>query len=78
MESAISFLPFIILAIPFMIVNGFMAEKKGKNKMKFILLSIIPFVGLYLTIYLLSFLDKNIEDKINRIYEKLNNEQKLI
>jgi hypothetical protein len=79
-----SFLPFIltsipfqiinsilVLSIPFMILNGIIAKKKGKKTVKYILLSIIPVVGLCLTIYLNSFIDKELEDKINEIYKKL-------
>ena len=67
-----SLLPMIIMSVPFMILNGLIAKRKGKNKIKYILLSFIPLLGLCLTIYLVSFLDKDLEDKINKIYEKLD------
>jgi len=67
----LSIFPMIFLAVPFIILNGIIAERKGKNKIKYILLSFIPFVGCLLTIYLISFLDKDVQDKIEKIYEKL-------
>ena len=67
-----SFLPMILLAVPFIILNGIISIRKGKSQTKYILLSFIPFLGLYLTIYLVSFLDKDIQDKIDKIYEKIS------
>jgi hypothetical protein len=82
--NIVNFLPFILtsiplqiiisisfLSIPFMILNGIIAKKKGKKTVKYILLSIIPVLGLFLAIYLNSFVDKELEDKINEIYKKL-------
>jgi hypothetical protein len=66
-----SFLPMILLSIPFMILNGIISKRKGKNQIGYILLSLLPLVGFCLTIYLVSLLDKDIQDKINKIYEKL-------
>jgi len=37
-------------------------------------LSFIPTVGAFLVIYLVSFLDKDIQDKIDKIYEKVTME----
>jgi hypothetical protein len=54
-----------------MILNAIIAKKKGKNTMKYTLLSIIPVLGLCLTIYLNSFMDKELADKINDIYKRL-------
>ena len=69
-SAFMSFLPMIFLAVPFIILNGIISKRKGKSPIKYILLSFIPFLGLCLTIYLVSFLDKDIQDKINTIYEK--------
>jgi hypothetical protein len=71
-SSMASFLPTILMAIPFIILNGIISRRKGKSKIKYILLSFIPLVGLCLTIYLVSFLDKDVQDKINKIYEKIS------
>jgi hypothetical protein len=67
-----SFLPMALMAIPFIILNGIISKRKGKSKIKYILLSFIPLVGICLTIYLVSFLDKDVQDKINKIYEKIS------
>ena len=67
-----SLLLIVLLAIPFIILNGIISKRKGKSQLKYILLSLIPFLGLCLTIYLVSFLDKDIQDKINKIYEKIS------
>ena len=61
----------IFIAMPSVILNGIISKRKGKNQIKYILLSIIPIIGFYLSIYLISFLDKDIQEKINRIYEKM-------
>ena len=71
-SAVATFLPMILLAIPLIIINGIISIRKGKNQIKYILLSFIPFLGLYLTIYLVSFMDKDIQDKINKIYEKIS------
>jgi hypothetical protein len=68
-----TFLPMIFLMIPFAIINGIVSERKGKNKLKYILLSLIPPLGIYLLFYLATFLDKDIQDKIDKIYEKIAN-----
>lgn len=63
--------PILFVSVPLMIVNYIMAKRKGKEPILFCLLSIFPFVGIPFAIYLLSLLDKKVEDKINKIYEKL-------
>jgi len=73
-SAFMSFLPMILLVVPFIILNGMVSKRKGKSQKKYILLSFIPipFLGLCLTMYLVSFLDKDIQDKINKIYEKIS------
>jgi hypothetical protein len=68
-----TFLPMIFLMIPFVIINGIVAERKGKNKLKYVLLSLIPPLGIYILFYLATFLDKDVQDKIDKIYEKIAN-----
>ncbi len=63
--------PFLFTIIPLMIINYILAKRKGRNPIAFCLLSILPFVGVPLCIYLLSLMDKDIAEKINKIYEKL-------
>jgi hypothetical protein len=65
---------FAVMAVPFMILNGIIAERKGKDRTKYILLSLIPYLGILLLFYLVSFLDKDVQDKIDKIYEKITHE----
>jgi len=66
-----TFFPILLLMVPFIILNGIISKRKGKSQLKYILLSFIPSVGVFLIIYLVSFLDKDIQDKIDKIYEKI-------
>jgi hypothetical protein len=61
----------LLISVPFMVLNGIISVRKGKDQTKYILLSIVPVLGFFLTLYLISFLDKDIQDKIDRIHEKL-------
>jgi hypothetical protein len=72
-----TFFPFFLLMVPFIILNGIISRRKGKNRLKYILLSFIPLIGVYLVIYLVSFLDKDIQDKIDKIYEKMDAQKRL-
>jgi hypothetical protein len=67
----VTFFPVLLLMVPFIIINGIISKRKGKSQIKYILLSFITPVGIYLVIYLVSFLDKDIQDKIDKIYEKI-------
>ncbi len=64
-----SILPIIILWIPIFIANIILAIHKGRSIVKYALLSFIPIGGFVATIYLMSKLDKSIEDKIDFIVE---------
>ena len=70
MEVLMSLFPIVLLIIPSIIINSIISKRKGKNQINYILLSFIPLVGLYLTMYLISFLDKDVQEKINKIYER--------
>jgi hypothetical protein len=76
--NAVAFLPLLllllVLCLPFMILNGIVAERKGKSRQKYVLLSLIPYLGILLLFYLVSFLDKDVQDKIDKIYEKITYE----
>ena len=60
---------FAILMIPIIVLNVLIAKRKGKNAAEYGWLSVIPFVGYFLTIYLLSLTDKALQDKVDRILE---------
>lgn len=66
------FLPLIIMTLPIVFLNGVIARNKGKNAAVFSIFSIIPFVGFYLMIYLLSLPDYSLKIKIDKILNKLD------
>ena len=72
-ETFAAFLPFLLMTIPFVILNIIICPRKGKNPVLFGLLSIIPLIGVYLAIYLVSITDKSVIDKIDLIITKLEN-----
>jgi len=59
----------LIIMIPIAILNATIAKRKGKNAAEFGWLSVIPFVGYFVAIYLLSLTDKALQDKVDRILE---------
>lgn len=58
---------FVILMIPVVVLNVSIAKRKGKNAAEYGWLSVIPFVGYFLAIYLISLTDKSLQDKVDRI-----------
>ena len=61
------FIPLFIMTIPILILNIFIALRKGKNSVLFGILSLLPLVGFYIAIYLSSLTDKSIDEKIDKI-----------
>jgi len=51
-DLALQFGPFIVLSIPFVIGNYFLAEKSGRSGALYLILTIIPIVGYITTVYL--------------------------
>ena len=66
-----SFISLLIMSIPILIFNIFLAKRKGKNPVYYGILSLIPLVGFYLAIYLASLIDKSINEKIDKIINML-------
>jgi hypothetical protein len=64
------FITLILITIPFAILNGVIARRKGKSSVLFGLLRLIPFLGLLFAIYLVSLHDKDLIDKINRLLDQ--------
>lgn len=62
-----AFIPLFIMTVPIIIFNIFLSKRKGRSPFLYGILSIIPFVGLYLAIYLASLTDKIISEKIDKI-----------
>ncbi len=63
---------FLMFMIPFAILNATIAKRKGKNAAEFGWLSVIPFVGFFVAVYLLSLTDKALQDKLDRILETVS------
>jgi hypothetical protein len=60
-----------MIAIPIAILNANIAKRKGKSAAEFGWLSVIPFVGYFIAIYLVSLTDKALMDKVDKIIESL-------
>ena len=71
-QLATMLVTFLILMIPIAILNATIAKRKGKNAAEFGWLSVIPMVGYFVAIYLLSLTDKALQDKVDKILETLN------
>ena len=66
-DPLLSFLPFLLISILFAILNFIIAPQKGKNRIVYLLLSLIPMLGTLLSIYLISLTDIKLLDKIEKI-----------
>jgi len=62
---------FLLIIIPIAIINASIAKRKGKSRALFGWLSIIPLFGYFLAFYLISFPDKEVTDKLDKILAKL-------
>lgn len=65
-------IPMLIVAIPVIILNYKIAIRKGKSQGLYAILGIIPVVNFFCFLYLISLTDKELIDKLNVIYDKLN------
>lgn len=66
-------IPLLIMILPIVIINIFLAKRKGRNPIFYGIFSIIPVVGIYLAIYLASLTDKSILGKIDKLIQMLEN-----
>lgn len=66
-----TFVTFFIVSIPFIILNYKIAKRKGRSASKYALLSIIPMLGTFLAIYLISLPDYELQKKIDEIYKSI-------
>ena len=67
------FLPLILMTLPFVFLNGFIANRKGKNVILFVIFSFIPLVAFYLAIYLIPLTDASVLQKLDKISSQLEN-----
>ncbi len=65
------FIPMLILAIPIVIFNFFLAERKGKNNILFAFLGMIPMVNFFCFLYLISLTDVVVLEKFEQILKNL-------
>lgn len=62
---------YLLIAIPLAILNANIAKRKGRSGAKFGWLTMIPFAGVFFSIYLASLTDKELIDKIDKILESI-------
>lgn len=58
-----------LFVIPLAFVNANIAKRKGRSKTFYGWMSIIPFVGMFMCLFLISLTDKAVVDKIDRLLE---------
>ena len=65
-----SFIPLILIGVVWGIFNAGIAGRKGRNKVLFFFLSIIPVSWVFISIYLASLTDKDVLEKLGMISEE--------
>jgi hypothetical protein len=58
-----------LFVIPLALVNANIAKRKGRSRTFYGWMSIIPFVGAFMSLFLISLTDKAVVDKIDRLLE---------
>lgn len=69
--AASPLIPLLIMSIPIIIFNVFLARRKGKSLLLYGILSVLPPIGFFLAVYLASLTDKSISKKIDKIINLL-------
>lgn len=64
-EAFTSFLPLILISIPFAIGNYFLAERMGRNKILWVILTLLPIVNFLFMYYVIYVVILYILDKLN-------------
>lgn len=72
----VQILPIFVLTIPFLIFNGIIAKRKGRNPVEFVLLSLIPFVGMFIILWLASLSDIAVIKDIEALKAKVSELEK--
>ena len=65
-----SFIPIILIGVPFVIFAAKFAKRKGKDRVPYVLMSLIPFVGLFVLMWLASLTDKVVLDRLEQLENK--------
>jgi Co/Zn/Cd efflux system component len=58
-----------LTVIPLALVNANIAKRKGRSRTFYGWMSIIPFVGMFMSLFLVSLTDKAVVDKLDRLLE---------
>lgn len=58
-----------LFVIPLALVNANIARRKGRSRTFYGWMSIIPFVGMFMSLFLISLTDKAVVDKLDRLLE---------
>lgn len=66
-NSLMGLLPFVIMSLTMAIFVWFIARRKGVNAPLYCLLTIIPLVGIYTMVFLLSKTDKDILERLEKL-----------
>jgi hypothetical protein len=65
-----SFIPLILIGVVWGVFNASIAGRKGRNKVLFFFLSIIPVLWVFISIYLASLTNKDVLEKLGMISEE--------
>jgi len=65
-----SFIPLVLIGVVWGVFNASIAGRKGRNKVLFFFLSIIPVLWVFISIYLASLTDKDVLEKLGMISEE--------
>lgn len=68
---------YLLLNFPFLMFNILVAKRKGKSRIKYGLLSMIPYAPFYLTMYLVSVTDQEIKDKLDSLINEFSKQNNL-
>ena len=72
METIVSLVPFALVTLVLVVVNYRIAQRKVETASAYALLSLIPFVGWFILVYLLAMTDKAVYDKLDQLLERVN------
>lgn len=65
-------LPLLLIAIPWAIAVGMLANDKGRNVLLWVVLALIPIVNFFAVVFIIGASNLRVEQKIDEILSKLN------
>jgi hypothetical protein len=63
--------PIVLLSIPFLIMNGFIAFRKGKSPILFVILALIPIANIFISMWLISLPDESVLRDVEALKAKV-------